>query len=139
MGTATRGGTGCKERAGGSGERPIGAARCRQQYNRAPCQTPSLPHGVRKQWPGSKHRWHRSPNGKSNSPHGSSLHLIPRGDLEYCEVSGPALLGLSQKEKKIGDSFSRDGPILNALGFGVCGSACWAVSGACCCLSWGAT
>ena len=40
MGTAACGGTWFKGRAVVSGERPIGAARCRQQYNQASCQPP---------------------------------------------------------------------------------------------------
>ena len=39
MGTAAYGGGGSKKRTALSGERPIGAARCRQQYNQASCQT----------------------------------------------------------------------------------------------------
>ena len=41
MGTAADGGKGFKGRAAVSGERPIGAASCRQQHNRASCQTPT--------------------------------------------------------------------------------------------------
>ena len=41
MGTAAYGGRGFKGRAAVSGERPIGAARCRQQHNEAP---PPPPH-----------------------------------------------------------------------------------------------
>ena len=44
MGTATQGGKGFKERARVSGERPGGAASCRQQYSQASCQTPPYPH-----------------------------------------------------------------------------------------------
>ena len=43
MGVAACGGRGFKGRARGSGERPIGAARCRQQRNRAACQPPPPP------------------------------------------------------------------------------------------------
>ena len=43
MGTAADGGKGFKERAAVSGERPIGAARCRQQHNQASCPPPPLP------------------------------------------------------------------------------------------------
>ena len=42
MGAAAYGGRGFKGRAGGSGKRPIGAASCRQQRNRASCQNPLL-------------------------------------------------------------------------------------------------
>ena len=41
MGAATFGGKGFKERVRVSGERPIGATSCRQQYTQATCQ-PSL-------------------------------------------------------------------------------------------------
>ena len=40
MGTAAYGGKGFKGRAAVIGERPIGAARCRQQPNQVSCQTP---------------------------------------------------------------------------------------------------
>ena len=40
MGTATYGGKGCKGRAAVSGERPIGAASCRQQHNQGSYQPP---------------------------------------------------------------------------------------------------
>ena len=40
MGAATYSGKGFKERAAVSGERPGGAASCRQQYNQALCQKP---------------------------------------------------------------------------------------------------
>ena len=43
MGTAAYGGKGFKGRAAVTGERPIGAAGCRQQHNRASCQPPPLP------------------------------------------------------------------------------------------------
>ena len=43
MGAAAYGGKGFKERARVSGERPIGAASCRQQYNEASCQAPPPP------------------------------------------------------------------------------------------------
>ena len=39
MGIAACGWRGFKERTRVSGKRPIGAARCRQQYNQASCQT----------------------------------------------------------------------------------------------------
>ena len=42
MGAATYGGRGFKPRAGVSGKRPIGAASCKQQRNRASCQNPLL-------------------------------------------------------------------------------------------------
>ena len=40
MGTATYGGKGFKGRAAVSGQRRMGAASCRQQYNEASCQLP---------------------------------------------------------------------------------------------------
>ena len=43
MGAAAYGGKGFRERARVSGERPIGAASCRQQYNQASCQPPPPP------------------------------------------------------------------------------------------------
>ena len=43
MGAAAYGGGGFKERAAASGERPIGAASCRQEYNRASCHQPPPP------------------------------------------------------------------------------------------------
>ena len=43
MGTAADGGKGFKGRAAGGGERPIGAASCRQQHNHASCQCPPRP------------------------------------------------------------------------------------------------
>ena len=39
MGTAAYGGKGFKEKAAVSGERPIGAASCRQQHNQTSCHT----------------------------------------------------------------------------------------------------
>ena len=45
MGAADYGGNGFKGRARASGERPMGAARCRQQHNQASCQ-PLLPPGM---------------------------------------------------------------------------------------------
>ena len=42
-GAAAYGGDGFKERAAVSGERPTGAASCKQQHNQVSCQTP-LPH-----------------------------------------------------------------------------------------------
>ena len=45
MGAAAYGGGGFEGRAAVGGERPIGAASCRQQHNRASCQNPHpLPH-----------------------------------------------------------------------------------------------
>ena len=38
MGSAAYGGKGFKGRAAASGDRPMGAARCRQQHNQASCQ-----------------------------------------------------------------------------------------------------
>ena len=43
MGAAAACGKGSKERARVSGERPIGAASCRQQYNQASCQPSTAP------------------------------------------------------------------------------------------------
>ena len=43
MGTAACGGKGFKGRAAVSGERPIGAASCRQQHNQMSCYPPSPP------------------------------------------------------------------------------------------------
>ena len=43
MGTAAYGGRGFKESTRVSGERPIGAASCRQRHNRASCQPPPPP------------------------------------------------------------------------------------------------
>ena len=40
MGAAVYRGRGFKGRAGVSGDRPIGAARCREQYDRVSCQSP---------------------------------------------------------------------------------------------------
>ena len=41
MGAAVYRGKGFKERAGVSGERPIGTASCRQQHNQVSCQPPT--------------------------------------------------------------------------------------------------
>ena len=43
MGAAPSGGKGFKGGAAVSGERPIGAASCRQQHNQASCQRPPPP------------------------------------------------------------------------------------------------
>ena len=43
MGTAAYGGKGFRGRAAVSGDRPIGAASCRQQHNQASCQPPPPP------------------------------------------------------------------------------------------------
>ena len=45
MGTAAYGGRGFQGRARVGGARPIGAASCRQQFNRAACQPPPPPPG----------------------------------------------------------------------------------------------
>ena len=42
MGTATDGGKGFEGRAAVSGDRPVGAASCRQQHTRVSCQIPQL-------------------------------------------------------------------------------------------------
>ena len=44
MGATAYGGRGFKGRAAVSGERPIGAASCRQQHNEVSCQPPPPPH-----------------------------------------------------------------------------------------------
>ena len=43
MGAAAYGWRGFKERTSRSGERPIGAASCRQQHNQASCHSPPPP------------------------------------------------------------------------------------------------
>ena len=57
MGTAACGGKGFKERAGVSGEEPLGAAGCRPQYNQVSCQPPPPPQA--RQLPSSVWTRHR--------------------------------------------------------------------------------
>ena len=52
MGAAAYGGRRFKERTRVSGERPIGAARCKQQYSAASCLPP--PRGALKNSPGGR-------------------------------------------------------------------------------------
>ena len=68
MGAAADGGRGFKERARVSGEKPIGAARCRQQHNQASCQPPPPPDG--------------GGGGHGGFPSSTAVHLeVPTGVL----------------------------------------------------------